>query len=171
MTAVLLTVHVLIVLALIGIVLLQRSEGGALGIGGGGFMSGRGAASALTRTTTALGFLFFGTSLGLAMLADTGESEERIIRELTGAQDAGQEAPARAPASPEDLLRTLGAEPEEEAPAGAADEPAPSPEQLLESLGAPATGAGEPEAAGSAMKTEESATTEEETPPQDPDQN
>lgn len=168
MIAVLLTVHVLIVLALIGIVLLQRSEGGALGIGGGGVMSGRGAANALTRTTTALGFLFFGTSLGLAMLADTGESEERIIRELTGAQDAAQETTTGAPASPEDLLRSLGAEPEEAVPAGAADEPAPSPEELLDSLGAPAVGTESPpdesEAAGRQGQGDE------ETPPKEPNQ-
>ncbi|GAB4529713.1 MAG: hypothetical protein Kow00133_18520 [Amphiplicatus sp.] len=169
MIAVLLTIHVLIVLALIGVVLLQRSEGGALGIGGGGFMSGRGAATALTRTTTALGFLFFGTSLGLAMLADTGESEERIIRELTGAPDAAQETPTGAPASPEDLLRSLGAEPEEAGPAGAAEQPTPSPEQLLESLGAPASEAEAPGEGSEAPAPAEEAA-EEETPPQDPNQ-
>ncbi|MCB2098154.1 MAG: preprotein translocase subunit SecG, partial [Parvularculaceae bacterium] len=56
MHAVLLTVHALIVLALIGVVLLQRSDGGALGLGGGGggFMSSRGAANVLTRTTSIL---------------------------------------------------------------------------------------------------------------------
>jgi preprotein translocase subunit SecG len=66
MTAVLLIIHVLIALALIAVVLLQRSEGGALGIGGGGggaggFMTGRGAANLLTRSTAILGVAFFAT--------------------------------------------------------------------------------------------------------------
>lgn len=69
MTAVILTFHVLIVLALIGLVLIQRSEGGALGMGGGGggggFMSGRGAANALTRTTSILAALFLPLHLDL----------------------------------------------------------------------------------------------------------
>lgn len=86
---IILTIHVLIVLALIGVVLLQRSEGGALGIGGGGgggFMSGRGAASALTRMTSGLAFLFFATSLGLAMFAEQGETDSDIVDDITGTQ-------------------------------------------------------------------------------------
>ncbi len=91
---IILTIHVLIVLALIGVVLLQRSEGGALGIGGGGsgggFMSGRGAANALTRLTSVLAFMFFATSLGLAMVADKGETGADIVNDITGAApDAG----------------------------------------------------------------------------------
>ena len=83
---VILTIHVLIVLALIGVVLLQRSEGGALGIGGGGggFMSGRGAANVLTRSTSILAALFFVTSLSLAIIADQGETEADIIEDFTG---------------------------------------------------------------------------------------
>lgn len=84
-----LTIHVLIVLALIGVVLLQRSEGGALGIGGGGgggFMSGRGAANVLTRSTSVLAAMFFATSLGLAIFADQGETEVEIIEDLTGTE-------------------------------------------------------------------------------------
>jgi preprotein translocase subunit SecG len=71
MTTVLLVIHLMITVALVGIVLMQRSEGGALGIGGGGdgFMSGRGAANLLTRTTGILAAIFFVTSLLLAMLA------------------------------------------------------------------------------------------------------
>lgn len=75
----LLVIHILIAVALIGVVLLQRSEGGALGIGGGGggggFMSGRGAANVLTRTTAILAAAFFVTSIGLTILArqETGE--------------------------------------------------------------------------------------------------
>jgi preprotein translocase subunit SecG len=65
-------IHLLIVLALIGVVLLQRSEGGALGIGGGGgggFMSNRGTANVLTRATALLAAGFFITSLLLSILA------------------------------------------------------------------------------------------------------
>jgi preprotein translocase subunit SecG len=70
MTTVLLIVHLMIAVALVGLVLLQRSEGGALGIGGGGgFMTGRGASNFLTKTTAALAAAFFATSLLLTILA------------------------------------------------------------------------------------------------------
>ena len=58
------TVHLIVVIALVGVVLLQRSEGGALGMGGGGgFMTGRSQANALTRATGVLATIFFATSL------------------------------------------------------------------------------------------------------------
>ncbi|MBT4041306.1 MAG: preprotein translocase subunit SecG, partial [Rhodospirillales bacterium] len=75
MTTVLLVIHLLIAIGLVGTILLQRSEGGGLGMGGGGggggggmggFMPGRAAADLLTRTTGILAALFFGTSLTLA---------------------------------------------------------------------------------------------------------
>jgi preprotein translocase subunit SecG len=70
MQTVLIVIHLMIVLALVGVVLIQRSEGGGLGIGGGsGFMSARGTANALTRATAILAALFFVTSLGLGLLA------------------------------------------------------------------------------------------------------
>lgn len=70
MQTVLIVIHLMIVLALVGLVLIQRSEGGGLGIGGGsGFMSARGTANALTRTTAILATLFFITSLALGILA------------------------------------------------------------------------------------------------------
>jgi len=72
MTTVLLIVHLFVTIALIGVVLIQRSEGGGLGIGSsqgmGSFMGGRGTANLLTRTTAVLGTLFFGLSLSLALL-------------------------------------------------------------------------------------------------------
>lgn len=76
MIEVLLVVHLMIALALVIVVLLQRSEGGGLGIGGGGgagggFMSARGTANLLTRSTAILAACFFGTSILLAILADT----------------------------------------------------------------------------------------------------
>ncbi len=72
MTTVLLIIHLFVTLALIGVVLIQRSEGGGLGIGTsqgmGSFMSGRGTANLLTRTTAILGAVFFSLSLVLALL-------------------------------------------------------------------------------------------------------
>ncbi|CAN7288109.1 preprotein translocase subunit SecG [Rhizobium rhizogenes] len=70
MQTVLLVIYLMIVVALIGVVLIQRSEGGGLGIGGGsGFMSARGAANALTRTTAILATLFFALALGMNVLS------------------------------------------------------------------------------------------------------
>ena len=70
---IILTIHLLLAIGLVGVVLLQRSEGGALGIGGGGggVLSGRAAGNLLTRTTAILGAAFFLTSLGLAIIANT----------------------------------------------------------------------------------------------------
>ena len=74
MQAVLIVVHLIVAMAMIFVVLLQRSEGGALGMGGGGsglggLFSARGAANTLTRTTVVLGALFFVTSMALTMLS------------------------------------------------------------------------------------------------------
>ena len=73
MYAVLLTIEVIVCIAMIGVILLQRSEGGGLGLGSGGgvggLMSGRGAANVLTRTTVILATIFICTSIALALLA------------------------------------------------------------------------------------------------------
>ena len=71
MATILLVIHLLIAIALIATVLLQRSEGGALGIGGGGggMMSGRGQGNLLTKTTAILAACFFMTSIGLTVIA------------------------------------------------------------------------------------------------------
>jgi preprotein translocase subunit SecG len=83
MQTVLIVIHLMIVLALVGVVLIQRSEGGGLGIGGGsGFMSARGAANALTRTTAILAALFFATSLGLGLLARYESKPSDILNQL-----------------------------------------------------------------------------------------
>jgi preprotein translocase subunit SecG len=72
MMAILMVLQVFVTLALIGIVLIQRSEGGGLGIGTsqgmGAFMSGRGTANLLTRTTAVLAAIFLGLSLTMAVL-------------------------------------------------------------------------------------------------------
>src|SRR5512146_311865 len=82
MLIILFVIHVLIALALIGVVLLQKSEGGALGMGGGGmsgFMTGRSTANLLTRTTAILAALFFATSIVLVVLANPGHAPRSII--------------------------------------------------------------------------------------------
>ena len=89
MATIILIIHLMIALALVAVILLQRSEGGALGIGGGGggggFLSGRGQASLLTRTTAFLALGFISTSFVLAILASRG-GEPRSILEDPGAQ-------------------------------------------------------------------------------------
>lgn len=69
MHAVLIVIHLFVALGLVGLILLQRSEGGALGMGGGpgGLMSGRAAGNVLTKATTALGAVFFITSIALTI--------------------------------------------------------------------------------------------------------
>src|SRR5476649_2779402 len=80
MQHVIIVIHLMLVLALIGVVLLQRSEGGGLGIGsGGGFMSSRGTANVLTRATAILAGLFFVTSLVLSILAGFNRKPTSII--------------------------------------------------------------------------------------------
>ena len=93
METLLIVIHLLIVIALVGVVLMQRSEGGGLGIGGGsGFMTARGAANALTRTTAILAAAFFATSLALALLSRYGERPIDILDRLPAQQQGG--APA-----------------------------------------------------------------------------
>ncbi len=80
MSTVLLLIHVMVAVALVGVILLQRSEGGALGIGGGGgFMTGRSAGNALTKTTAILAASFFATSLALSILASQHGTAPSIL--------------------------------------------------------------------------------------------
>ena len=97
MQAILIAVELLVAVGLIVTVLLQRSEGGALGMGGGGsglggLFSPRGAADTLTRTTTILAALFFLTCLGLNLLALHGRDEKSFLEAAP--------APATTPAKP-----------------------------------------------------------------------
>ena len=88
MSEFLLVIHMMLALALIGVVLLQRSEGGGLGIGGGGgggmgnFLTGRGTASLLTKTTAILAASFMATSLLLSILAGGSTERRSIIEDL-----------------------------------------------------------------------------------------
>lgn len=95
MSTVLLVLHIFVTIALIGLVLIQRSEGGGLGIGSsqgmGSFMGGRGTANLLTRATAILGTAFFVLALMLAVL-DRGTARRASILDAP--------APAAAPAAP-----------------------------------------------------------------------
>ena len=96
MQHVVIVIHLMLVLALIGVVLLQRSEGGGLGIGStGGFMTSRGTANVLTRATAILAGLFFVTSLMLSILAGMNRKPTSILQ-------GGQSAPT-APGVPSPL--------------------------------------------------------------------
>lgn len=127
MQTIIIVIHLLVVIALVATVLLQRSEGGGLGIGGGsGFMSARGAANALTRTTSILAAAFFATSLALSLLAryqaqptdildrlpqTQGEQQQEdggagILDELGGADTPAAPAPADEPANTEPQVPT-----------------------------------------------------------------
>ena len=96
-------IHLIIVVALVGVVLLQRSEGGGLGMGSGGgggvggFMTGRGQANALTRATAILAGLFFLTSIILAVMATHGRVQRSII---DGAPGTTAPAAPGAPSAP-----------------------------------------------------------------------
>lgn len=84
MTTVILIIHIIISISIVGLVLMQRSEGGGLGIGGGNnFMSARGTADLLTRATTILAIAFFCTSILLAMLAGYGKKSSSIIDDVS----------------------------------------------------------------------------------------
>ncbi|MFZ1195583.1 MAG: preprotein translocase subunit SecG, partial [Pseudolabrys sp.] len=81
MQHVIIVIHLMLVLALIGVVLLQRSEGGGLGIGStGGFMTSRGTANVLTRATAILAGLFFVTSLLLSILAGINRKPTSVLQ-------------------------------------------------------------------------------------------
>jgi preprotein translocase subunit SecG len=121
MSTVLLIVHVMIAAVLIGVVLLQRSEGGALGIGGGGggFMTGRGAANLLTRVTAGLAAAFFATSLLLSIIATRSDAPRSILDAPTGvpSQPGGAPRPQGAPQSAPSLPQIDLGKPGTSAPA------------------------------------------------------
>ena len=93
MATIILIIHLMLAVALVATVLLQRSEGGALGIGGGGdgLMTGRGAGNALTRATAILAALFMTTSLVLGILAARGGMADSVLDRVTlPAEDSGE---------------------------------------------------------------------------------
>ena len=112
METVLIVIHLMIVVALVGVILLQRSEGGALGMGGGGtggFMSARGAADTLTRTTSILAAGFFLTSVALGLLGRYGENPTDILDRVPASIQQGTGADGTVPAPTENgVLDMLG---------------------------------------------------------------
>lgn len=96
--------------ALVGVILMQRSEGGALGMGGspGGLMSARGAADLLTRTTTVLAIMFVSLSIILAVMAAGANSSSTIDQSLQRDVPAPTSAPAE-PTTSDDPLSAVGA--------------------------------------------------------------
>jgi preprotein translocase subunit SecG len=101
MNNVLLVIHLLVALAMIGVVLLQRSEGGGLGMGGGGggggmggFLTGRGTANLLTRATAVLATAFMVTSLTLSILAGGRSEPTSILDDLPVSAPTQEQEPA-----------------------------------------------------------------------------
>lgn len=83
MQTVLVVIHLLIVVALVGVILIQRSEGGGLGIGGGsGFMTARGTKNALTRLTAILAICFFATSIILVVVDSISNPASDILNRI-----------------------------------------------------------------------------------------
>jgi len=146
MTAFLLAVQFIVTIAMIGTILLQRSEGGALGLGGGGgvssLMSGRGTANALSRMTVIFAAIFIATSLALAMIAKANSHGSSIMP--AAGQPGGPTVPGQIPvlpASPSSAPGpTVPSGTSPMAPAGAAPTTAPSvPAVPVPSAPAPAT--------------------------------
>ncbi|MDP1732418.1 MAG: preprotein translocase subunit SecG [Devosia sp.] len=138
MANVLIVAYLLIVLALIAVILLQRSEGGGLGMGGnaGGLMTVRGSANLLTRTTAVLAALFFATAIGLTILTEIDRPAQSILERAADGVGAGTAAPTSvldalnalqgeaAPAAPAPATDPALAVPATETPAAPADAPA-----------------------------------------------
>ena len=102
MFAFLLIVQSLIAIALIAVILMQRSEGGGLGVGGSssGFMTARGAADFLTRSTSILGGTFIVLSIVMAAIAGVSRGPVKIDTSLAGKTSAPMQQSQPAPAQP-----------------------------------------------------------------------
>jgi preprotein translocase subunit SecG len=128
MQTVIIVVHLMIVATLIATVLLQKSEGGGLGMGGGaGFMSSRGTANLLTRTTAVLAFGFFLTSLALSWIASYDRRPNSVIVPSSQSQPANGTTPVAPPSSGGGLLDSLKKSDEQQ------KQPAPSGPQAPQS--------------------------------------
>ena len=102
MFAFLLIVQTLIAVSLISVILMQRSEGGGLGVGGSssGFMTARGAADFLTRSTAVLGGLFIVLSIVMAAIAGASRTPSKIDTSLTGKTNVPAQQTQPAPVQP-----------------------------------------------------------------------
>ena len=114
MLILLLAVHILIAISLVGVVLLQKSEGGALGMGGGGmsgFMTGRSTANLLTRVTAILAAAFMTTSVLLVVLHNRERAPRSILEESVPAGPAAPNAPIAPAPMPQPQPQAPPAEP------------------------------------------------------------
>src|SRR4249919_3639780 len=101
METVVIVIHLMVIIALVAVVLMQRSEGGALGIGGGGnFLSTRSQGNVLTRATAILAIGFFATSLALTLLARFQEKPSSILDTVPAAGTSAPAAPAGGTTTP-----------------------------------------------------------------------
>ena len=122
MLTVIIVIHLMLVLGLIGVVLLQKSEGGGLVSSTSGFMTGRGTANVLTRTTALLAVGFFITSLALSWLAGLGPPpgiDHQYRGRLANAGGARRRAGAAGQAAAAFWTSCSRAEPRQAAPASA----------------------------------------------------
>lgn len=138
MQTVIIVIHLMVVLAMTGVVLLQRSEGGGLGMGNtGGFLTSRGSANVLTRATATLAAVFFATSLVLSILAGWDRKPHSILEGTRPAtQPAGPGAPQ--PLAPGgrgvlDTLRQQGQPSSQQGQPAAPAAPAPAGPQVPQS--------------------------------------
>jgi preprotein translocase subunit SecG len=120
MLSVIIVIHLMIVVALIGVVLLQKSEGGGLVSSTSGFMTGRGTANVLSRTTALLAAGFFLTSLALSWLAGMDRKPTSILPAGANQEAPGQPVPPSGGGGVLDLLKKGG-------PGGPPAVPAPAP--------------------------------------------
>jgi preprotein translocase subunit SecG len=150
METVIIVIHLMVIVALIAVVLLQRSEGGALGIGGGNaFLSTRGQGNVLTRTTAILAAAFFATSIALSVITRLTAPPSAILNNIPTAAVPAAPTTAGVPTGNGTAAPTTGAAPatggvlnelnkylSKSAPAGA-----PTPDNGLTTPAAPASGA------------------------------
>ena len=153
MEAVLITIYLIVVLALIAVILLQRSEGGGLGMGSAnsnGLMTVRGSANVLTRTTAILATLFMATAIGLTIMTEINRPAQSILQRAVDGIGEGADAPTTVLDALNALQGDSGlAIPQTQAPAGTSDvgsgptNPAADPGLAVPEFNEPAAGAGE----------------------------
>ena len=125
MQTVLIVIHIMVVIALVLTVLLQRSEGGAfLGTGGGGFMTGRGQANVLTRATAVLAAMFFATSLALTIVAKGTRAPRSILEGVTPPPGTSAPAVPTGQGSLMDQLQKLQQQRQQQGPVSGSSAPA-----------------------------------------------
>lgn len=140
MDNVLLVAYLLIVIAMIAVILIQRSEGGGLGIGGGGnasFMTARGSANVLTRTTGILAALFFLLAIGLTVIKSVEPGSSAILDSAVQTTETSTDQPASDNVL--DALNQLQEQTSGEAPASSSTTTTTAPATDTPSLAVPET--------------------------------